>query len=362
MIFVHLYNDHSGSPRVLASVMQVIGDPERDLLFVASGDGVLQSTSIPKIHYRYTRHANRWLTLFWFLLSQVDLFILLWRQTTHRPKDEALYINTAYPFAAGLFGWFFNRTVIYHLHEVSITPSAVKRFLWWIVRFTASEVRFVSEHQKRITHLRHDNSRVIYNGLSRELTQVDPQPSQFPLEEPFRVLMLSTVREYKGIPEYLDLARSFESSKRFIFQLVTNDDPDLVARYLSTQQYLPSNLEIISRTADLAPLYSHAHLVVNLSRPSEWVETFGLTILEAMSFGVPVIAPPAGGPIELLGSDLKDYLISGDDKARLASSIEALGNDEVLYSRISKLCLSRASQFSWEIFVESLRSAEPLGL
>lgn len=360
MIFVHLYNDHSGSPRVLASVIQAIGNPERDILLIARGDGVLQSTDIPKVYYRYRRFANRWLTLLSFVISQVDLFSSLCRQTRGRPKDEMLYINTAYPFAAGLFGWLFNRPVIYHLHEISITPAAIKSFLWWVVRFSASEVRFVSEHQKQATGLEHRNTKVIYNGLSKELTQVEPKLSRFPDEKTFNVLMLSTLREYKGIPEYFELARSLEHSPRFTFQLVTNDDPEAVARYLNSLTNLPANVAIIPRTSDLAPLYRQSNLVVNLSRPDEWVETFGLTLLEAMSFGVPVIAPPAGGPIELLGGDLKDYLISGDDKARLASSIEALGNDEVLYSRISTLCLNRASKFSWKIFSESLQSEAPV--
>ncbi|MDC3320501.1 hypothetical protein OAV16_01535, partial [Luminiphilus sp.] len=104
MIFVHLLNDRSGSARVLASIIEGIGDVERDLLVVADGDGVLSSVSTPKCHYSYTRYSNRWLTLFSYVASQVRLFLMLWPMTRSRPKHEPIYINTALPFGGAIFG------------------------------------------------------------------------------------------------------------------------------------------------------------------------------------------------------------------------------------------------------------------
>lgn len=356
MIFVHLFNDRSGSPRVLASVIEVIGDPERDLLCVGKGDGILETVEIPRSHYRYKRRNSRFLTLFDFLMSQWSLFLLLWRQRHHRPPGEAIYINTAYPFAAGLFGWLCKRKVIYHLHEISITPSLLRRFLWGIVRLTATEVRFVSKHQQEATGLPNKNTRVIYNAVSSNLAGDAAETFQKEVDGKFRVLMLSTLRDYKGIPEYIKLAERFEPYDDYIFQLVTNDDADVVERYLSSRPPVPSNLRIISRTSDLAPLYRRADVVVNLSRPSEWVETFGLTLLEAMSFGVPVIAPPAGGPVELLGETLSDYLILGENLDGLVAAISELKVDGEAYARVSSMCRARAEHFDWRLFADAIKT------
>ena len=358
MIFVHLYNDRSGSPRVLASVIDVIGDPSRDLLCVARGDGVLESTVLEKRHYRYKRRNSRVLTFIEYLISQVALFLLLRKETRHRPSDEGIYVNTAYPFAAALFGWLSGRSVIYHLHEISITPAVMRKFLWGVVKLTAAEVRFVSEHQRRISDFKNKKTRVVYNAMSRDLAATANSNSCGRSDDLFRVLMPSTIRDYKGIPEYLELARSFEGCADILFQLVTNDEPEVVEVYLNSVPSLPSNVRLIPRTSDLAPLYRQANLVVNLSRPDEWIETFGLTILEAMSFGVPVIAPPAGGPIELLSNGLEDYLIRGDDIDRLTTVLHDLKNDRDLYDRVSELCRQRAAVFDWQLFVDSLKNEE----
>lgn len=358
MIFVHLFNDRSGSPTVLSSVIEVIGDSERDLLFVAEGNGVLASADIEKRYYRYRRRNSRTLTFFEYLVSQWRLFFLLFKETRNRLQTEEVYVNTAYPFAAGLFGWFSRRRVIYHLHEVSITPSILRWFLWGIVKLTASEIRFVSEHQRKMTGFQHENTRVIYNAMSRELADVANTRPECRGDGRFRVLMPSTMRDYKGVPEFFELARAFEADEEFLFQLVTNDDPDVVDHYVSGLPRVPSNLEMIPRTSDLAPLYRNASLVINLSRPEEWIETFGLTILEAMTFGVPVIAPPAGGPVELLSGHLETFLIGGTDMARLVSTLRNLQSNPKMYAEVSDLCLERASAFDRKLFVDALTAAD----
>ena len=96
-----------------------------------------------------------------------------------------------------------------------------------------------------------------------------------------------------------------------------------------------------------------------MSRPQEWVETFGLTLLEAMSFGVPVIAPPLGGPVELLGDDLADYLIEGTDIEGICERISALSENPDVYAEVSEKCLKRATHFSRERFIANLAMAEP---
>ena len=46
---------------------------------------------------------------------------------------------------------------------------------------------------------------------------------------------------------------------------------------------------------------------MNLTNPAMVVETFGMTILEAMSYGIPVIAPPVGGPAEIVQDGENGY-------------------------------------------------------
>jgi glycosyltransferase involved in cell wall biosynthesis len=94
--------------------------------------------------------------------------------------------------------------------------------------------------------------------------------------------------------------------------------------------------------ADLPTLYSGATAFVY---PSLY-EGFGLTILEAMACGTPVICSNATALPEVAG----DAAITVDplDAEAIAAAIERLVGDEALLARYRAMGLERAKQFSWD--------------
>jgi glycosyltransferase involved in cell wall biosynthesis len=64
--------------------------------------------------------------------------------------------------------------------------------------------------------------------------------------------------------------------------------------------------------------------------PSQFCEPFGLTITEAMSHGVPVIASRVGGVPEVLQDDQGGYLVAPDDVNGMADKIVKLLSNEEL--------------------------------
>ncbi|MET1044242.1 MAG: glycosyltransferase family 1 protein [Microbacteriaceae bacterium] len=65
-------------------------------------------------------------------------------------------------------------------------------------------------------------------------------------------------------------------------------------------------------------------------------ETFGQTLQEAHASGVPVIAPRAGGPIDLVDHGHTGFLFEPDDDRVLHSQVEALVHDETLRARMGE--------------------------
>ena len=59
----------------------------------------------------------------------------------------------------------------------------------------------------------------------------------------------------------------------------------------------------------MSRFYNEAAIVINLTNPKLAVETFGLTPLEAMSAGLPVIVPTVGGIAEMVGDGDNGYKI-----------------------------------------------------
>jgi glycosyltransferase involved in cell wall biosynthesis len=94
--------------------------------------------------------------------------------------------------------------------------------------------------------------------------------------------------------------------------------------------------------------------MMNLSRVDEWVETFGLTIVEAMAFGVPVIVPPVGGPTEIVRDGIDGYFISSYETQKIAQNIKDLANNEATCLILSENARERVQFFNETIFVDKI--------
>lgn len=85
--------------------------------------------------------------------------------------------------------------------------------------------------------------------------------------------------------------------------------------------------------ADMAAYYSDASLAVV---SSVWPEPFGAVGLEAMRYGLPVVAFDAGGIREWLDHDRSGYLIPWMDRAAFAAGVERLLTDKGLARTLGK--------------------------
>jgi phosphatidylinositol alpha 1,6-mannosyltransferase len=76
-------------------------------------------------------------------------------------------------------------------------------------------------------------------------------------------------------------------------------------------------------------------------------ETFGQTIQEAQSAGVPVIAPSAGGPKFLIESGFSGYLVDHQLPNGFTPVLESLLADEELMARIGEGGRRKVLDKSW---------------
>jgi len=352
ILAVHLLNDRSGSPLVLRNALEALvadgyhvdlltGTPAGQSGFLSHLPGVT-THALP---YRWT--PNRWRTLLNFAWVQVLLFVKVLRLAT---PATVVYINSLLPCGAALAAKCLGARVVYHLHEVSIRPALLKRMLCAVVNFTATRAVFVSHYVKETLQLRVPQQQVIYNALSASFV-VTAQRQLAPTSQAFVVLMACSLKDYKGVPEFVQLARTMPTLQ---FELVLNA-PEAQVKQFCTEQALPTNLGVFASTSDMHPFYQRASVVVNLSRPSEWVETFGMTILEAMQYGKPVIVPPVGGVSEVNQVEQTGFAIDGRDLPALQTALELLHHSPPIYARMAEACRRRAADFAPRCFTEQVQ-------
>jgi len=101
---------------------------------------------------------------------------------------------------------------------------------------------------------------------------------------------------------------------------------------------------------DLARIYASLDVFVHTGP----FETFGQTVQEAAASGLPVIAPAAGGPLDLVAEGVTGYLVPPGDPGALAAAVEALAGDPELRARLGAAARRRVLGRTWPALTDEL--------
>lgn len=351
IVCFHLFNDYSGSPKVLKMVLEGLLKKGRRIDLTTSGGGVLDELSgcegLQRHTYRYRFSSNPAVTMWRYCRTQLRTFVEAFRY--RKQADVVFYINTLLPVGPALAGRMMGKRVVYHYHENAFAKGAFYKSLARAMQALAHEIICVSDYQASFLE-RKEGVTVIPNAVPDAFVKrLNPS-----VEEAFdrkRVLMLGSLKLYKGPLEFIGLAKELP---QFTFELVVNDTQEHIDQFLKTyaEDGIGRNLHIYPRQSDVAPFYNRASVVVNLSDKNKFIETFGLTALEAMSAGLPVIVPTEGGIAELVEDGVNGYKIDVQEKEKIKDCIGRMLTDKDLYGQLAKQAMVRAHKFCEEKMLE----------
>lgn len=118
----------------------------------------------------------------------------------------------------------------------------------------------------------------------------------------------------------------------------------------------PGMAETRSRLAGVRPIFlgqlhgdalSAAYAAMDVFVHTGAEETFGQTLQEAAASGLPVVAPRAGGPIDLVDHGTTGFLFEPDDASALRSAVTSLVDDQAMRARMGEAGRRRVLGRSW---------------
>lgn len=351
-------NDLSGSTRVLSQAVQELFDAGHSIeLYCSTIDypGFLSElpSEISLHHIPYKRFGRPWGTFVSYLIAQVWLLFSLFKYIF---QPVVVYVNTVLPFGGALAGWLMRKRVVYHVHEISLAPAPwiLKKWLFGVLHVTANKAIVVSDYLASELNLPPSKSIRVHNVLSSEfMSEAESYNIRRTDSHEFGVLMVCSLAKYKGVVHFLELARKKPDLN---FELLLNAT-QLEIDHFFQEENIPSNLYIYSEHRDVHPFYQKASVVLNLSDPDEHIETFGMSVLEGMVYGLPCIVPTKGGVRELIDDHMQGYLINCTDHELILATISKLKEEKDLYKKMSVAAIEKAGHFSLERFGRGVLNA-----
>ncbi len=228
-----------------------------------------------------------------------------------------------------------------HYIGVWVSLLSKAKLIWWIRDDTMNKLIFtltrripfriiyISEYIEKFYGKRR-NSIVVYNGTSiykHEIGKVKKEELRNHLNATGKIVVLCSERlvAWKGV-RYLIDALYILKDQEFLCLIVgsgkgqrDNVEFDLI-KYVSELK-LVHKIKFLGWREDMQELYQIADIVVH---PVIKPEPFGLVVIEAMSFGIPVIATSIGGPAEIIAHEEEGILVPPREATILASALNDL--------------------------------------
>lgn len=201
-----------------------------------------------------------------------------------------------------------------------------------VIAVSDSVVKYITDHYKNCPP---QNIVRIYRGIDAKAFPHAYQPSaqwinqtfhDFPqLEHKFLICLPGRITRLKGHESLIRLMAALKSQYPNLHAVVVGGADPKKAAYLGELENtvksagLTEDITFVGHRSDIREWLAFSDVVLSLSNQAE---TFGRTVLEALSVGTPVIGWNRGGVAEILSALYPQGLIEVDDEVRLIQSLK----------------------------------------
>jgi hypothetical protein len=214
-------------------------------------------------------------------------------------------------------------------------PTRAERFMVWMEKTSARFAKRVVTHSKAHRAKLETDYGIRDVALIPHGVALPPQASQLP--EEFAVLVVGPCNARKGVETLLAaipiVLRQFPEAE-FWLAGIAEDHPRIRQFRLEHPELKPNSVRFLGfvDAANLHDFYERCAVYASASV----YESFGLTFVEAMACGKPVVGCAVSAMPEIIDHERTGLLVPPADPAAFAAAIVRLLGDEGLRSRLGR--------------------------
>lgn len=219
---------------------------------------------------------------------------------------------------------------IYYRHTTNMCIENIfRRFffilMWNFCYFFADRIIHVSNYSLNEQKLFRSKALCIYHGVDNDVPYIERSSVK-------SFLYVGRLDRTKGIDIIIDAFKKL-SQNDFVLDIVGNGE---LEEYVKAN--VCPNIKYWGFRSDVNPFYKRADAFITL--PTN--EAFGLTIIEAMRFSLPIITCRTGGIGEIVNDHVNGLLVSRTPNS-IIEAIKELRDNVVLYKKCSSESYSKVT-------------------
>lgn len=338
-----------GGQRVTLEVMKALYASRRIRLFDFAHDSVFLRLALPFVGSPVrilAKRPSRLVSGRIFSALSTLFFGREWLRTiiNHAREeqigDPIIYATTTKTLALAYFLWLIKGfSYVFHAHLIYPKSSP----FYWILRPAFTRARLILCVSKAVMRQLPGKRRLLYNAV----TLPPAKPRILPTTKVVVATFSGLVR-FKGIQYFMESYRFLKHVGRVECRVYGDG-----AGRDGLRRFESEHVRVMGFANDVPALLADEISLVVI--PSLISEACPMTLLEALSFGIPVIGTNKGGLAELLKDGEIGFQVSPKHPAAIAEKIDYFIENPDVYETFSANALEYVKQFDLETYKETVR-------
>jgi glycosyltransferase involved in cell wall biosynthesis len=377
ILFVHHSNDLYGADVVLLETVKGLDRSRFSPLVVLPEDcrhpgglaAELEKIQVPFLfcplavmRRKYFRAAR-----VWGYGAELIRAVRLLARIIRENKVDLVHSNTLAIWTGAIAARLTGTPHVWHVHEMLVRPAPVRRALHFLAPRLSSAVVCISEAVRR--HVLTGEQRfatrfvVVHNGLAFEPSRGDGSAIRAELGIPEQAPLIGMIaRMNPGKGHFILIAAAVQVLARYpdAYFLSVGSEFGGATAYTETVRAAISRAGLDGRfllagfRTDVPQVLASLDVYVH---PAPHPEGFGLSVLEAMAAGKPVVATAHGGPLEMIEDGVSGHFVPPADPGALAEKICACLADPESSREMGRRAQERALRmFSLRRYLDGIES------